>query len=110
MLAMGAGWLDAQESRAMTTKPRALDLFCGAGGVSRGLQLAGLDVHGVDIRPMFEHVPPGVTFTCGDVFELIDGGDIDLDEYDFVWASPPSWSCSCDAAKSEDYDALIEAA
>ena len=73
---MGAGWLDAQESRAMTTKPRALDLFCGAGGVSRGLQLAG----------------------------------IDLDEYDFVWASPPSWSCSCDAAKSEDYDALIEAA
>jgi len=30
---------------------KALDLFCGAGGVSAGLQRAGFDVTGVDIHP-----------------------------------------------------------
>lgn len=31
-------------------KPRALDLFCCAGGASMGLHRAGFDVTGVDIR------------------------------------------------------------
>lgn len=32
-------------------RPAALDLFCGAGGVARGLQDAGFHVTGVDIKP-----------------------------------------------------------
>lgn len=31
-------------------KPRALDLFCGAGGATKGLQRAGFHVTGVDIK------------------------------------------------------------
>jgi len=31
------------------SRPRALDLFCGGGGVSEGLRRAGFEVVGVDI-------------------------------------------------------------
>lgn len=31
---------------------RILDVFCGAGGASRGYSLAGFDVYGVDLNPM----------------------------------------------------------
>ena len=32
----------------LSARPRALDLFCGAGGASMGLYRAGFDVTGVD--------------------------------------------------------------
>jgi DNA (cytosine-5)-methyltransferase 1 len=32
------------------SRPRALDLFCGAGGAAMGLHRAGFDVVGVDIK------------------------------------------------------------
>ena len=35
-------------------KPRALDLFCCAGGATRGLQEAGFHVTGVDIKPQHD--------------------------------------------------------
>src|SRR5689334_25269425 len=34
------------------SKPRLLDLFCGAGGAGMGYHRAGFEVVGVDINPM----------------------------------------------------------
>jgi DNA (cytosine-5)-methyltransferase 1 len=62
-------------------KPRALDLFSGAGGAARGLQLAGFHVTGVDIRPQPRY--------AGDVFIHGDALEVSLDGYDFIHASPP---------------------
>lgn len=61
--------------------PRALDLFCGAGGATRGLQLAGFHVTGVDLHPQPRY--------CGDAFHQADAMAFPLDGFDFIWASPP---------------------
>lgn len=60
---------------------KALDLFCCAGGATRGLQLAGYHVTGVDIRPQPRY--------CGDAFIQADAMEIDWTGYDLIWASPP---------------------
>ncbi len=65
----------------MTPKPRALDLFCGAGGATKGLQRAGFHVTGVDIKPQPRY--------CGDAFHQADALTVLLDGYEFIWASPP---------------------
>ncbi len=59
---------------------RIVDLFCGAGGSAYGLSLAGFDVEGFDIVPQSNYP---FKFTCKDAF------DVDLTQYDAIWASPP---------------------
>jgi DNA (cytosine-5)-methyltransferase 1 len=62
-------------------KPRALDLFCCAGGATKGLQRAGFHVTGVDIKPQARY--------CGDAFVQADAMTYPLEGFDFIWASPP---------------------
>jgi DNA (cytosine-5)-methyltransferase 1 len=62
-------------------KPRALDLFCGAGGAAMGLIRAGFEVWGIDNK---HHPYPG-HFILGDALRP----PVRLADFDFVWASPP---------------------
>lgn len=75
-----------------------LDLFCGAGGCSKGYQEAGFAVVGVDIRPQPNYC--GDEFARGDALmalaELAEFGHWDggtriyrLTEFDGIHASPP---------------------
>ena len=66
------------------TRPVALDLFCGGGGAAEGLMRAGFDVVGVDTDRRCARPYPG-HFIVGDALRP----PVRLDQFDFVWASPP---------------------
>ncbi|MEO2038789.1 MAG: DNA cytosine methyltransferase [Martelella sp.] len=76
---------------------KALDLFCCAGGASEGLERAGFDVTGVDIKPRRNYP-----------YRLIEADavtlDIDLHQFDFIWASPPCQRYSVSTKARADYD------
>jgi len=62
-------------------KPRLLDLFCGAGGATKGYQRAGFHVTGVDIAPQPNY--------CGEEFYQADALTFPLAGFDAIHASPP---------------------
>lgn len=63
-------------------KPRLLDLFCGAGGATKGYQRAGFHVTGVDIVAQPNY--------CGDDFYLADAMSYRLfGGWEAIHASPP---------------------
>ncbi len=68
----------------MRRQPRLLDAYCGVGGATRGYQLAGFQVTGVDITPQPNYC--GDEFMQGDAVEFIrEHGS----EFDAIHASPP---------------------
>lgn len=71
------------------TRPRLLDLFCGAGGAAMGYSRAGFEVVGVDNRPQPNYP---FRFIEQDAFEFLGGmyanppGHL---RFDAIHASPP---------------------
>lgn len=82
------------------SRPRLLDLFCNAGGATRGYQLAGFDVVGVDIEPQPDY--------CGDEFHQADALEFPLDGFDAIHASPPCQGYSTKTMDKGRHPRLIE--
>lgn len=70
------------------TRPRMLDLFCGAGGAAVGYHRAGFDVVGIDINPQPNYP---FEFHQADAMDylLCNGPWPLLWEFDAIHASPP---------------------
>jgi DNA (cytosine-5)-methyltransferase 1 len=73
------------------SRPRLLDLFCGAGGCSVGYHRAGFDVVGVDIAPQPNYP---FEFWQADALEVLERTERWLDDgalwrFDAIHASPP---------------------
>ena len=66
-----------------TSKPKLLDLFCGAGGAGMGYHRAGFEVVGVDNRPMPRYP---FEFHQADAFEYLAEH---YQKFDVIHASPP---------------------
>jgi DNA (cytosine-5)-methyltransferase 1 len=68
------------------TRPRLLDLFCGAGGASVGYHRAGFDLVGVDIRPQPNYP---FEFYQDDALSILGEGWNSAPHFDAIHASPP---------------------
>jgi DNA (cytosine-5)-methyltransferase 1 len=74
-----------ERGEVVKVKPALLDLFCGAGGCTRGYQQAGFYVVGVDNRPQPHYI--GDEFYQADAFEFLETQD--LTRFAAIHASPP---------------------
>ncbi len=75
------------EAVAPVSRPRLLDLFCGAGGAAMGYHRAGFDVVGVDIKPQPRYP---FRFVQGDALDTRLISDIaGSDGIAAIHASPP---------------------
>lgn len=93
---------------------KLLDLFCGAGGCTKGYQMAGFTVRGIDIKRQPRYC--GEEFVQAEALEyltrLIESGEIE--EFDVIHASPPCQSYSqlmhlpWLSCKAENYPRLIK--
>jgi DNA (cytosine-5)-methyltransferase 1 len=68
------------------SRPRLLDLYCGAGGAARGYYDAGFDVVGVDIAPQPDYP---YEFHQGDAHAYCFLGQLGWLNFDAIHASPP---------------------
>ncbi|CAA9242138.1 MAG: FIG01129299: hypothetical protein [uncultured Arthrobacter sp.] len=86
------------------TRPKLLDLFCGAGGAGMGYLRAGFEVVGVDIAPQFDY--PGVSI----IADALDFAADNWREFDAIHASPPcqaSTALTKGTNKGREYVQLI---
>jgi DNA (cytosine-5)-methyltransferase 1 len=92
----------------VSQRPNLLDTFSGAGGATRGYQLAGWRVTGIDIKPQPRYA--GDAFILGDALEYIrEHGH----HFSAIHASPPCQSFSAYRRKGhgvgDNYPDLIAA-
>lgn len=100
------------------SKPRLLDLFCGAGGAAVGYYRAGFEVVGVDIVPQKNYPFP---FILGDALDVLarmisgekiaarDGNEYGLDDFAAIHASPPCQFASQITPDKSRHENLIPA-
>lgn len=87
-----------------------LDLFSGAGGCTKGYQMAGFKVRGVDNRQQPRYV--GNHFIQADALEYLEGliASGEIEEFDAIHASPPcqAYSITRNNGRVKESPELIE--
>ena len=80
------------------SRPRLLDLFCGAGGSAVGYHRAGFDVVGVDIEPQKNYPFEVVQDDALLVLQMWERHDRAWGPFDAIHASPPCQAYSTTAS------------